>query len=119
MLTTRAWDAAGSRTADCQWTDILGMVLIQQELLDWAYLQQWAPALGVADLLKEAMRPTWTDPGPGAQHSPPWPTAQPAPTLSNGRSSASAARGCEHSCSAHGPMHGRRVRSRRAGYCVR
>ena len=55
VLTTLAWYDAGNRTSDRQWGDILGMLQIQQELLDRAYLQQWAPALGVADLLVEAM----------------------------------------------------------------
>jgi len=55
ILTKLAWYAAGNRTSDRQWTDILGMLQIQQDLLDRAYLQQWPPALGVADLLVEAI----------------------------------------------------------------
>ncbi|HYF64801.1 MAG TPA: hypothetical protein VD886_18395 [Herpetosiphonaceae bacterium] len=55
ILTKLAWYATGNRTSDRQWTDIMGMLQIQQDLLDLAYLQQWTPALGVADLLVEAI----------------------------------------------------------------
>ena len=55
ILTKLAWYAAGNRTSERQWADIQGMLAIQQDLLDRAYLQQWAPALGVADLLDEAL----------------------------------------------------------------
>ena len=54
ILTKLAWYAAGNRTSERQWTDIQGMLTIQGDLLDRAYLQQWAPALDIVDLLDEA-----------------------------------------------------------------
>jgi hypothetical protein len=59
ILTKLAWYAAGNRTSDRQWADIQGMLHVQRDLLDHSYLTQWAPALGVADLLDEA----WTAAG--------------------------------------------------------
>jgi len=54
ILTKLAWYAAGNRTSDRPWADIQGMLHVQRDLLDRAYLPQWAPALGVADLLAAA-----------------------------------------------------------------
>jgi len=54
ILTKLAWYAAGNRISERQWGDILGILAIQRDLLDRTYLQQWAPTLGVVDLLDEA-----------------------------------------------------------------
>jgi hypothetical protein len=48
------WCALGRACPERQWGDILGILAIQRDLLDRAYLQQWAPTLGVVDLLDEA-----------------------------------------------------------------
>jgi hypothetical protein len=59
ILTRLAWQAVGNCTADHPWAAIQGMLHVQRNLLDRSYLTQWAPALGVADLLDEA----WTAAG--------------------------------------------------------
>jgi hypothetical protein len=41
----------GCGSSEQQWRDILGVLAVQGEDLDWAYIEEWAPRLGVADLL--------------------------------------------------------------------
>ena len=38
------------------WRDVLSIVNVQEERLDWRYLEAWAPQLGVADLLVKLPR---------------------------------------------------------------
>ena len=49
------WYRLGGEVSDRQWRDILGMIKMQGERLDFAYLRQWAAALNVADLLEKAL----------------------------------------------------------------
>lgn len=55
ILRKLEWYLLGGRVSDRQWGDIQGILLAQGESLDHAYLHQWAPSLGVADLLAEAI----------------------------------------------------------------
>jgi len=48
------WYRLGDEVSDRQWSDILGVIQVQGERLDRAYLQKWAEELGVADLLARA-----------------------------------------------------------------
>lgn len=48
------WYKLGNEVSDRQWSDVLGMLRIQAGALDRAYLDRWAPSLGVADLLDRA-----------------------------------------------------------------
>jgi hypothetical protein len=41
----------GNEVYDQQWSDVLGIIKIQQDRLDYAYLRQWSEELGVRDLL--------------------------------------------------------------------
>lgn len=48
------WYKLGNQVSDRQWNDVLGMLKIQRLKLDNAYLDTWAPTLGVTDLLNKA-----------------------------------------------------------------
>lgn len=52
ILSKLEWYRMGGETSDRQWNDLLGMLKLQGNALDFAYLQRWATALQVEDLLK-------------------------------------------------------------------
>lgn len=63
ILAKLEWYRLGGEVSDRQWRDILGVIQIQGNRLDLAYLQQGAAALNVADLLLRALGgPTPTGP---------------------------------------------------------
>ena len=45
----------GNEVSDRQWRDVLGVLKVQGERLDAAYLRRWARALSVEDLLEKAL----------------------------------------------------------------
>jgi hypothetical protein len=45
----------GGEQSEQQWRDILGVIAVQGERLDQAYLEAQAAGLGVSDLLKRAL----------------------------------------------------------------
>ena len=55
VLQKLAWYRRGGETSSRQWDDVLGVLKVGRESLDHAYLRQWAPHLGVADLLEQAL----------------------------------------------------------------
>ena len=57
LLAKLNWYRIGGEISDRQWKDIVGIVEVQGDRLDWAYLERWAPELGVADLLKRLRAP--------------------------------------------------------------
>jgi hypothetical protein len=56
ILTKLEWYRLGNEVSDQQWRDVRNVIGTQAELLDLAYLQQWANVLGVADLLERALK---------------------------------------------------------------
>jgi hypothetical protein len=48
------WYRIGGEASDRQWDDVLGVLRVQGDRLDGAYLERWAEELKVADLLAEA-----------------------------------------------------------------
>jgi len=48
------WYQLGDQVATQQWTDVLGVLRVQTGKLDDAYLEHWAAAVNVADLLARA-----------------------------------------------------------------
>lgn len=55
ILAKLEWYRLGGEVSDRQWRDILGVIQVQGDRLDLAYLQQGAVALKVADLLTRAL----------------------------------------------------------------
>ena len=55
ILAKLEWFRAGGGTSDRQWQDILGVLFLQAEHLDFEYLQTWAKAIGVHDLLQRTI----------------------------------------------------------------
>lgn len=60
LLRKLEWYELGGRVSDKQWRDIISIVRSQGARLDRAYLERWAPELGVKGLLAAAL-----EDGPG------------------------------------------------------
>lgn len=56
LLHKLIWYKLGNQISDRQWSDILGVLKVQGDVLDHAYLDRWAPLLDVFDLLQRARR---------------------------------------------------------------
>ena len=50
------WYKLGGEVSERQWTDVLGVLRVQADALDEAYLNKWAAELQVDDLLKKIRR---------------------------------------------------------------
>jgi len=55
ILAKLEWYRLGGETSERQWSDILGVLKVQGDALDAAYLRHWADTLAVADLLQRAL----------------------------------------------------------------
>jgi hypothetical protein len=49
------WLARAGSVSDRQWRDVVGVMTVQRERLDVAYLREWAARLGLLPLLERAM----------------------------------------------------------------
>ncbi|MFS8084717.1 MAG: hypothetical protein ACMG6H_03740 [Acidobacteriota bacterium] len=50
-----AWFRKGDEVSDRQWSDVLGVLKVQQTRLDYEYMREWSERLGVRDLLDKAI----------------------------------------------------------------
>jgi hypothetical protein len=57
ILVKLRWYRDGGETSERQWNDVRNIVLVQGARLDFAYLEEWARQLGVADLLETLLGP--------------------------------------------------------------
>lgn len=55
VLQKLLWFKKGGGISEKQWDDILGVLKVQSDSLDYEYLRRWASELGVADLLSKAL----------------------------------------------------------------
>lgn len=55
VLAKLNWYRKGHGVSEQQWTDVLGILKVQQDRLQFAYMREWAEKLGVGDLLAKAI----------------------------------------------------------------
>lgn len=55
IIFQKLWYQMDSGISDCQWRDVLGVLKVQAEQLDYSYLHQWADSQGLINLLTQAM----------------------------------------------------------------
>lgn len=55
ILQKLVWYRMGGGVSDRQWGDITGMLKVQAEKLDYAYLRRWAEELALSQLLQRAL----------------------------------------------------------------
>jgi len=55
ILHKLAWFRLGEGVSERQWKDAVGVIAVQAETLDHAYLLRWAVSLGLRDLLDKAL----------------------------------------------------------------
>jgi hypothetical protein len=58
VLRKLEWYRKGGQVSERQWKDVLGVLRVGAGSLDCAYMRRWAPELGVAKLLEEALEET-------------------------------------------------------------
>ncbi len=55
ILAKLAWYRSGGNASERQWRDVIGVIKVQGDRLDTAYLRDWAGSLRIAGLLKQAL----------------------------------------------------------------
>jgi len=55
VLAKLEWFRRGGEVSERQWRDVQGVIELSGAGLDVAYLCEWAPSLGIADLLERAL----------------------------------------------------------------
>jgi len=56
ILSKLEWYRAAGEVSERQWKDVIGVMKVQQPILDRAYLHRWATELNVIDLLDRAWK---------------------------------------------------------------
>ena len=56
ILQKLIWYRLGNQVSDRQWRDVLGVMKVQAEQLDFNYLQDWAERLNLSNLMEQALR---------------------------------------------------------------
>jgi hypothetical protein len=56
LLRKLQWFVDGGQVSDRQWNDILGIVRVQGDRLDRAYVEEWGERLGVGEVLRRDYR---------------------------------------------------------------
>jgi len=56
ILQKLIWYRLGGGVSDRQWRDVLGVLKVQADRLDFGYLAQWAQTLGLVELMAQALR---------------------------------------------------------------
>ena len=56
ILMKLVWYRMGGEVSERQWRDVIGMIKIQDERLDFNYMMLWATELKVKDLLEVALK---------------------------------------------------------------
>lgn len=70
VLRKLRWYLDTQGTRDSQWSDVQAVLRVQGDAIDRAYLERWAPSLGIEMLLQQALRgerPTFPPPDPQQQ----------------------------------------------------
>jgi hypothetical protein len=55
ILSKLEWYRRGGEVSEQQWNDVLGVIAVQGERLDLAYMRRWADYLSISDLLEQAL----------------------------------------------------------------
>ena len=55
ILAKLVWHRRGGEASERQWRDVQGVIELRAAALDVEYLRRWAPVLGIADLLEQAL----------------------------------------------------------------
>ena len=69
ILSKLEWYKPGGETSERQWGDVVGVMQVQFDQLDQAYLQRWAADLGVNALLQRAWAEARTLMGERGEHT--------------------------------------------------
>ncbi len=55
ILTKLEWNSMAGGASERQWGDVQGVLKVQADALDLAYLRRWAGVLGVSEPLEQAL----------------------------------------------------------------